>query len=341
MTDLSIAIKQTLATLKLEEKLAPGSVDCAQQGTSLRLVFNIPSSNPTPYEALAKQAETALLALEGVEKVQVMLAAHKESPKIGASSTKALPRGVKHVLAVTSGKGGVGKSMVAVNLALALLKQNLSVGILDADIYGPSLPLMLGASYEPVGNEEGRLIPLTAHGMACMSIGYLVPPQSPVIWRGPMVHSAMKQLLHDVEWPQLDVLVVDMPPGTGDAALSLAQLVPLSGAAVVTTPQDLALSDVRKGIAMYQKMNVPILGMIENMSGFTCPHCQNVTPLFGQGGGQAGAEELGIPFLGAIPLHMALRESADKGEPLMACDPQSEQAVVFVEMAQKLKGHFA
>lgn len=228
---------------------------------------------------------------------------------------------VKKIVAVASGKGGVGKSTVAINLAVALQRQGLDVGLLDADIYGPSVPRLAGVTDKPetVAHEK-RLKPLRAHGLALMSMGFLVPEESPMVWRGPMVQSALLQMLRDVEWGALDVLVIDMPPGTGDAHLTLAQQVPLSGAVIVSTPQDLALVDARKAIAMFEKVRVPILGLVENMSYFACPHCGGRSDIFGHGGAREEALRRGVPFLGEVPLRLAIRDLSDRGEPVAAAD---------------------
>ena len=238
------------------------------------------------------------------------------------------------MVAVASGKGGVGKSTTTVNLAFALAGQGLSVGILDADIYGPSMPRLLGLTRKPETVGGNKLKPLEAHGVKVMSIGFLVDPEAPMIWRGPMVVSALTQMLRDVEWGTLDVLVVDMPPGTGDTQLTLAQNVPLAGAVIVSTPQDLALIDARKGLAMFQKVDVPILGIVENMSHFVCPHCGERSDIFGTGGARHEAEKVGVRFLGEIPLHMAIREHSDGGTPIVVAEPDSPQARAFRHVAE-------
>jgi len=235
---------------------------------------------------------------------------------------------VRHVFAVASGKGGVGKSTVASNLALALAARGLNVGVLDADIYGPSQPRLLGLSGRP--EVSGRTLqPMLAHGVKVMSMGFLVDDETPMIWRGPMVISALTQMLREVAWAPLDALVVDMPPGTGDVQLTIAQQVPLSGAVIVSTPQDLALIDARRAIAMFRKVEVPILGLVENMSTFCCPNCGHVTPIFGQGGAQADAKRLDIPFLAALPLHIDIRTTSDAGTPVVASDPNGTHAAIF------------
>ncbi|MCC2111291.1 MAG: Mrp/NBP35 family ATP-binding protein, partial [Hyphomicrobiales bacterium] len=228
---------------------------------------------------------------------------------------------------------GVGKSTTAVNLALGLQATGLKVGVLDADIYGPSMPRLLGITDRPQAADERRLAPMVGYGLEVMSIGFLVEEDTPMIWRGPMVMSALTQMMQDVAWGKLDVLVVDMPPGTGDAQLTMAQQVPLSGAVIVSTPQDLALIDARKGIGMFRKVNVPILGIIENMSHFLCPHCGERSEIFGHGGARAEAERLGVPFLGEVPLTMAIREKSDAGAPVVVSEPDSPHAKIYTEIA--------
>ncbi|MSP51070.1 MAG: iron-sulfur cluster carrier protein ApbC [Alphaproteobacteria bacterium] len=244
--------------------------------------------------------------------------------------------GVRSLVAVASGKGGVGKSTTAVNLALGLKAIGLKVGLLDADIYGPSIPRMLGVSGRPNSPDGRRIEPMRAYGMACMSIGFMVGEETPVIWRGPMVMSALEQMLRDVAWEDLDVLVIDLPPGTGDAQLTLAQRAPLTGAVIVSTPQDIALIDARKGLAMFQKVDVPVFGIVENMSYFLCPHCGERSDIFGYGGARLTAEKLGVEFLGEVPLHMSIRETSDAGMPIVATQPDSEQARIYLTIARRV-----
>ncbi len=242
--------------------------------------------------------------------------------------------GIKHIIAVASGKGGVGKSTTAVNLALGLQANGLKVGILDADIYGPSMPRLLGLTGHPEADEEtNTLIAMDGFGLKVMSMGFLVGEDTPVVWRGPMVMSALTQMLREVQWGELDVLVIDMPPGTGDAQITMAQQVPLAGAVIISTPQDLALIDARKGLNMFRQVKVPVLGLIENMSYFICPSCGERSDIFGHGGAEREAEKLGIPFLGAVPLHMAIRETSDAGRPVVASDPEGPHAKAYREIA--------
>ena len=245
--------------------------------------------------------------------------------------------GVKHIIAVASGKGGVGKSTVACNLAVGLAKLGLAVGVLDADLFGPSMPKLFGLHSKPSIAPDGkRLIPLESFGVKVMSIGFLIDEGAPVVWRGPMVVSALNQLLREVVWGELDVLVVDMPPGTGDTQLTMAQNVPLAGAVIVSTPQDLALIDARRGIAMFNQVKIPLLGVVENMSYFVCPHCGGRTDVFSHGGARKEAEKLGVPFLGEVPLDIAIRANSDDGRPVIASMPESPQANALLEIARRV-----
>jgi ATP-binding protein involved in chromosome partitioning len=245
--------------------------------------------------------------------------------------------GVQAIIAVASGKGGVGKSTTAVNLALALRDLGLKVGILDADIYGPSMPKLLAIRERPQTIGGNRLRPIERFGMPVMSIGFLIEEETPMIWRGPMVMSALTQMLREVEWGALDVMVVDMPPGTGDAQLTMAQQVPLKGAVIVSTPQDLALIDARRGIAMFRRVNVPVLGIVENMSMFICPQCGARSDIFGHGGARREAERLGVPFLGEVPLDIVIREKSDSGTPVVATVPDGVHAKFYREIAMRVR----
>jgi ATP-binding protein involved in chromosome partitioning len=253
----------------------------------------------------------------------------------GDSADESMPE-VKHVIAVGSGKGGVGKSTVSVNLALALSATGARVGLLDADVYGPSVPLMLGATGHPVVGPNEKIIPIEKHGLKLMSMGFLLAPEQAVVWRGPMIHGVVRQFLGEVDWGELDYLIVDLPPGTGDAPLSLIQALPLTAAVVVTTPQEAAVSVAQKSMSMFERMGVRILGVIENMSSFICPHCGNESAVFGRGGGEALARERGVNFLGGIPLDLRMRESGDAGEPALLKLPDSEPARAFRAIAQQL-----
>ncbi len=270
-----------------------------------------------------------------LDRKETGVSATQPSPQAGATSRASGIPGVKHVIAVASGKGGVGKSTTAVNLAVALAQQGHTVGLLDADIYGPSLPRMLGLSAKPE-LRDGAMVPLRAWGVLAMSIGFLVDPDTAMIWRGPMVMGALEQMMGQVHWGALDVLVVDMPPGTGDAQLTMAQRVSLSGAVIVSTPQDIALIDARRGVRMFEKTLVPVLGLIENMSTFSCPNCGHTTELFGHGGARREAEALGIPFLGEVPLLLDIRVTADAGTPICAAAPDSPAAQAFAAIAARV-----
>ncbi len=312
-------------------------------GAKVTFALEVDPQKAAEMEPLRLAAEQAVKSVAGVAKVTAVLTAHRpaqaklhlhEEPE----NQVPLLANVKHIIAVASGKGGVGKSTTAVNLAVAMTKQGHNVGLLDADIYGPSVPRMLGMRGKPELDNNDKLIPFQVHGLSVMSIGNLIPEETPVIWRGPMVHGALRQLLADVSWGELDVLVIDMPPGTGDAPLTLAHFVPLSGVVIVSTPQDVALLDARKAIGLFQKLNVPILGIIENMSQFVCPHCGGHSEIFGHGGARAEAERMSVPLLGEVPLDVRVRTTSDEGTPIVALDPANDCAQVYNEMAMKVWG---
>jgi ATP-binding protein involved in chromosome partitioning len=291
-------------------------------------------------ESLRLAVEKAVAKIPGVEKAMVTLTAER-TPGPKAQAAQALRSGipgVKHLVAVASGKGGVGKSTTAVNLALGLKSLGLSVAILDADVYGPSMPKLLGLKGKPqiAPGTTKTMLPMEAWGLKAMSIGFLVEEETPMIWRGPMVMSALMQMLRDVAWGEVDIMIVDMPPGTGDAQLTLAQQTPLSGAVIVSTPQDLALIDARKGLNMFRRVNVPVLGIVENMSYFVCGKCGERHEIFGHGGARDEAERLGVPFLGEVPLDALLRKRSDVGEPIVASEPASPHAQIYRAMAEKV-----
>lgn len=290
-------------------------------------------------EAVLKDIRSQLEDLEGVDRVAISLeqrAGTAKGPAKRPAPQEPIP-GVRSIVAVASGKGGVGKSTVAVNLALALAGETGRVGLLDADIYGPSIPTMMGAQGAQPTAVEKRIQPIPRFGIQLMSLGFLVEDvESPMVWRGPMVHSALTQFLRQVDWGELDVLVVDMPPGTGDAHLTLTQSVPLSGAVIVTTPQEIALIDAKKGLRMFDKVGAPILGIIENMGTFVCPDCGAEHALFGAGGGRATAEKFRVPFLGSIPLDPSVTPSGDRGEPIVHSEPDSLVAQRFREIARRV-----
>ncbi len=303
-------------------------------------------------EPLRQAAESAVDALPGVLSVNAVLTAERaaatppqQTPASGQGHAPAhgpqqqaapLAPGVKNIVAVASGKGGVGKSTTAINLALGLAAAGLRVGMLDADIYGPSQPRMMGVSGRPDSPDGEKLEPMFGHGIKVMSMGFLVEEDTPMIWRGPMVMSALQQMLRDVNWGELDVMIVDMPPGTGDAQLTMAQQVPLAGAVIVSTPQDIALLDARKGLNMFRKVDVPVLGIIENMSYFKCPSCGHEAHIFGHGGARQEAERLGVEFLGEIPLHIDIRTTSDGGDPIVMSQPDSDHAKAFREIADRI-----
>jgi ATP-binding protein involved in chromosome partitioning len=299
-------------------------------------VLEVPAAQGPAAEPLRVASEAAVAKLAGVLSVSAVLTAHRPGPAPSqAPSPTNTIAGVANIIAVASGKGGVGKSTVAVNLALGLSRLGLKVGLLDADIYGPSLPRLLAIHHKP--ESDGKKIkPIEKFGLKTMSIGFLVKEDEAMIWRGPMVQSALTQMLNDVLWGPLDVLVLDMPPGTGDAQLTIAQRAPLKGAVIVSTPQDIALIDAKKGIAMFKKTAVPILGLVENMSVFVCPDCGHSHHIFGHGGARATAEKVGVPFLGEIALVPLIRESSDEGTPVMATRPDGPEALSFLAVAEKV-----
>jgi ATP-binding protein involved in chromosome partitioning len=315
------------------------------------------------WEGVRKDAEAAVRAIPGVQSALVALTAERAAgsaprgpqPAHVANQPRAAAKpatphahahpadkvqpgipGVDAIIAVASGKGGVGKSTTAVNLALGLRDLGLKVGILDADIYGPSLPKLLAIKEKPQTIGGTRLKPIDRYGLTVMSIGFLIDEETPMIWRGPMVMSAITQMLREVEWGKLDVMVVDMPPGTGDAQLTMAQQVPLKGAVIVSTPQDLALIDARRGVAMFKRVNVPVLGVVENMSYFLCPECGTRSDIFSHGGARHEAERLGVPFLGEVPLHMTIREKSDAGLPVVATEPDGPHAKIYRDIAARV-----
>jgi len=295
-------------------------------------------------EPLRKTAEKAVEALPDVLSVTAVLTAQTAprgragpQPAAGGRTQRGAVPGVQAIVAVASGKGGVGKSTVAANLALALKANGLSVGVLDADIYGPSMPRMLGIAGRRPQSRDGKVLtPLQNYGLRVMSMGFLVPEDTPMIWRGPMVMSALQQMLREVDWGELDIMIVDMPPGTGDAQLTMAQQVPLAGAVIVSTPQDIALLDARRGLNMFTKVDVPVLGIVENMSYFLCPHCGGRSEIFSHGGARQEAERLGTEFLGEVPLDITIRVTSDSGTPITVSEPDNPHALVFRSIAARI-----
>src|ERR1700674_3301233 len=323
--------------------------------------INVDASAVQAWEPVRKRAEETVRAIAGVQSAMIALTAERKGgqgagptaarPVQGAPAAGARPGhahghgagqgpsgvpGVGSIIAVASGKGGVGKSTTAINLALGLRDLGMKVGVLDADIYGPSMPKLLAIREKPQTIGGTRLKPIERYGLRVMSIGFLIEEETPMIWRGPMVMSALTQMLREVEWGTLDVMVVDMPPGTGDAQLTMAQQVPLKGAVIGSTPQDLALIDARRGLSMFEKVNVPVLGIIENMSYFLCPHCGERSEIFSHGGARREAERLGCDFLGEVPRDLAIRETSDDGRPVTVSDPESPNALLFRDIAAKV-----
>jgi ATP-binding protein involved in chromosome partitioning len=358
---MAVTKEQVLATLGGVE--SPQGIPLPETGALSEVVagdgkvffsITVDAADVKAWEPVRKRAEEVVRALPGVRSALVALTAER---KAGAPSARPPPQsaraapargaprgesiqgvpGVEAIIAVASGKGGVGKSTTAVNLALGLGALGLKVGILDADIYGPSLPKLLAIKERPQTIGGTRLKPITRYGLTVMSIGFLIDEETPMIWRGPMVISALTQMLREVEWGTLDVMVVDMPPGTGDAQLTMAQQVPLKGAVIVSTPQDLALIDARRGVSMFKRVNVPVLGVVENMSYFLCPSCGTRSDIFGHGGARHEAERLGVPFLGEVPLHMAIREKSDAGLPVVATEPDGPHAQIYRDIAVKVR----
>jgi len=323
-----------------QDVVSAGLVDSlrAERGI-VHLALRTDRAHATAMEAVRQEAQQVLARQPGVLNATAVLTAHRDQPQTPAPPRAdpllqplALP-GIKRVIAVASGKGGVGKSTLAVNLAVALAQQGHQVGLLDADIYGPSLPRMLGLHGKPEIRDQ-RMIPMDAWGLRAMSIGLLIDPDTAMVWRGPMIMGAITQMLEQVVWGTLDALVVDLPPGTGDAQLTLSQKTNITGAVIVSTPQDLALMDARRGVKMFEKVKVPVLGLVENMSTFCCPNCGHETPLFGHGGARREAERLGIPFLGEVPLLLEVREDGDAGTPAVATHPDSPAARAFGSIAR-------
>jgi ATP-binding protein involved in chromosome partitioning len=299
------------------------------------------TENPNVAQQIARESDAAVRALEGVTDVKLHLeVGARQGGNVGGGAMPAGPRaleGVKYRIAVASGKGGVGKSTVSTNLALALRALGYTVGLLDADIYGPSQQMMLGIEGKPqIDEHDEKIVPMERHGIKTMSLGLITDPDTPVIWRGPMVMKAIDQFLTDVKWGNLDFMVIDLPPGTGDAQLTLTQKAGLTGAVVVTTPQDVALIDARKGLAMFRKVNVPVLGIVENMSYYICRHCGEREEIFGHGGGKKTAGMLGVPFLGEVPIDPKVVVGGDTGEPIVAADPDAPASAAFRELARQV-----
>ena len=301
-----------------------------------RVSFTIELTTPAcpVKDMLRDQARAAVLDVPGVSDVDVKMSARVREA-VGADSTRALIPGVKNIIAVGAGKGGVGKTTVAVNLAVALAQSGARVGLIDADIYGPNVPIMLGMKTQ-LTTDGQKIVPAEKYGLQVISMGFLTGDDAPIIWRGPMLHGALQQFFREVAWNDLDYLVVDMPPGTGDVALTLSQTVPVAGALVVTTPQQVSLADSRRAVAMYKKLNIPPLGILENMSHFVCPQCAHEADIFGHGGGEQLAIDLGVPFVGRVPIYQPIREGGDSGVPLMISEPTSPASKAFMAAAERM-----
>jgi ATP-binding protein involved in chromosome partitioning len=302
-----------------------------------RVAFTIELTTPAcpVKDQMRDQARAAVMAVPGVSNVDVQMSARVREAMAGGDGGRAALPGVKNIIAVGAGKGGVGKTTVAVNLAIALSKAGGKVGIIDGDIYGPNVPIMLGIKTQ-LTTDGQKIIPAEKFGLQVISMGFMTGDDAPIIWRGPMLHGALQQFFREVRWVDLDYLVIDMPPGTGDVALSLSQTVPVAGAIVVTTPQQVSLADSRRAVAMYKKLNIPPIGIIENMSHFVCPSCHHESDIFGQGGGERMAKELAVPFIGRIPIYQPIREGGDNGVPLLISEPDSPASRAFVSAAEQL-----
>lgn len=311
--------------------------DVRIQGNDVRLKIELTTPACPMKAKIQADSEAALKTVPGIGKFEIEWGAQVRSAPIGMGKDQLLPQ-VKNVVLVGAGKGGVGKSTVAVNLAVALARDGAKVGLLDADFYGPSVPLMTGITEKPVSPDGKTLNPMEAHGLKVMSIGFLVESDQALIWRGPMLHGALMQLVRDVNWGELDYLILDLPPGTGDVALTLSQQVRAAGAVLVTTPQDVALADVVRAKQMFDKVRIPVLGIVENMSQFICPHCNQATEIFDHGGGKKAGELMGITFLGEIPLQLKIRQGGDNGVPVVLGHPDSAEAKAFMEIARTLAG---
>jgi ATP-binding protein involved in chromosome partitioning len=330
-------IMEALRTVKDPELLVDivslGMIeDLVVEGGTVSFTVNLTTPGCPLKAQVEKEVREAVGRVPGVQTIQLKMGARVRR---SIEATGDLIPEVANVVAIGSGKGGVGKSTVSVNLALAFARAGASVGLMDADLYGPNDPQMLGVKERPE-IQERRILPVQVHGIKLMSMAFFLKDDEPVIWRGPMLHGAMKQFLGDVAWGRLDYLFIDLPPGTGDVQLTLSQVIPLTGAVLVTTPQEVALLDVRKAAAMFKKVNVPILGIVENMSYLNCPHCGERIEVFSHGGGRRSAESFGVPFLGEVPIDIRLRQGGDEGRPPVVCDPKSGASLIFKEIAEKL-----
>ncbi len=315
--------------------------DVRLEGNRAKLTIELTTPACPMREKIQADAEAALGKVSGLEHFDIHWSARVRAAPVGTSAQEQLLPGVKNVVLVGAGKGGVGKSTVALNLAVALAQSGARVGLLDADFYGPSVPTMTGISEKPVSPDGKTLNPLEKFGLKIMSLGFLVEADQALIWRGPMLHGALMQLVRDVRWGELDYLILDLPPGTGDVVLTLSQQVRAAGAVLVTTPQDVALADVVRAKQMFDKVHIPVLGIVENMSQFVCPHCEKSTPIFHHGGGRRAAEAFGVQFLGEVPLQLKIREAGDSGVPVVASEPEGPEAKAFMEVARAVAGRIS
>ena len=357
LKNIENVLKSVIDPISGKDLISSGMVTGLQtKDGHVAFAIEVDPAKGSEMEPLRKQAEKAVFDMEGVLTATVVLTAEKQQqtattpppqqaaashgpPQPRAANVQDLLPGVTAIVAVASGKGGVGKSTTAVNLALGIAASGKKVGLLDADIYGPSMPRMMGISGQPSSSDGKNLDPMENYGIKVMSMGFLVEEDTPMIWRGPMVQSALEQMMRDVAWGELDVLIVDMPPGTGDVQLTMAQRVPLTGAVIVSTPQDIALLDARKGLNMFLKVDVPVFGIVENMSYFLCPNCGDRSEIFGHGGAREESERLGIDFLGEVPLHLDIRSKSDSGHPVVVSQPDSDHAKSYRGIADKIWVH--
>ena len=355
--DVLKALRRIVDPARGEDIVTSGTIATVQvEGDTVNIVLEVDPARGAAMEPLRQAAETAVKSLDGIANVSAIMTAHSAAgqapqgakgppPDLGLKDFTPKPKapekpgrlpGVRNVVAVASGKGGVGKSTVSANLAVALAAKGLRVGLLDADVYGPSQPRMLGVSGRPSSPDGNIILPLRNHGVTVMSLGFMVEEGEAIVWRGPMLMGALQQMLSQVQWGTLDVLLVDLPPGTGDVQMTLAQKTEVAGAVIVSTPQDIALIDAKKGIDMFNRMEVPILGLVENMSAFVCDSCGTTHHPFGHGGARAEAERLGVPFLGEIPLHLSIRVAGDGGAPVVSSNPEGEEAKGFWALADRM-----
>ena len=338
---MSVSAEQVLAALRAvqdpdlhKDIVTLGFVkDVKISGSEVDFTIELTTPACPVKDQMKAEAEGLVRGLPGVSAARATMTADVKAR--GGFGRQAVP-GIRNIIAVGAGKGGVGKSTTAVNLALALHRKGARVGLMDADVYGPNTPQMLGIEGGPDVGEDKRMVPPEGFGIKVISMGMLVPPDQPIIWRGPMLHGAVQQFMRDVAWGELDYLVVDLPPGTGDVSLSMAQSVPVAGAVVVTTPQGVSVADVRKAVAMFRQLNIPVLGVVENMSYFVCGHCQERTEIFGHGGGARMAEDLGIPFLGEVPIDTRVRSGGDEGQPIVIAAPESPAGSAFIDIAGRV-----